>query len=269
MRRKNPEQRVPSFVPQRPFVCRTPGGKADTAVVFIHGITEGPAQFRRLAEWTAALGMDAIALSLPGHGGSARDFARSGRTAWQTYVDSRVDACRSEYARLILVGHSMGGLLSVLTCLRRADGVAGIVTVGCPLHVWVSARAVRSILGMRYFPRADDSAQEAVRRVVNVAPGPTLGYAGWLPRLADLFGMMREVRRGLPRLSLPVLAVQGKRDELVWARRSMGSFRRLVPSVCLQTLLLPDTTHFFCPPADEAVFRAAFTAFCRAVACRP
>ena len=108
-----------------------------------------------------------------------------------------------------------------------------------------------------------------MRNAVNVAPGPTLGYAGWLPRLGDLFSMMRAVRKDLPCLSVPLLAVQGKRDELVWARRSIGCFRRRVSSVCLQTLVLPDTTHFCYPAADEAVLREAFTSFCRAVASRP
>lgn len=129
------------FIPQQPFVLPYADRRSDTAVLFLHGITEGPDQFRRPAAWANDLGFDAAAAVLPGHGGSAGTFARSGREEWEAFVHSLTDEYRLRYPRLILVGHSMGGLLALRTWARRPDGIAGIVCVGCPLHVWVSTRA--------------------------------------------------------------------------------------------------------------------------------
>ena len=181
------------FIPQQPFVLPYADRRSDTAVLFLHGITEGPEQFRRPAAWANDLGFDAAAAVLPGHGGSAGTFARSGREEWEAFVHSLTDEYRLRYPRLILVGHSMGGLLALRTWTRRPDGIAGIVCVGCPLHVWVSTRAVRDLLGVRY-GRADASDERlAILRALNVAPGPTPGYVRWLPRLRDLFTLMADV----------------------------------------------------------------------------
>lgn len=253
------------FIPQPPFVLPCTDRRSDTAVLFLHGITEGPDQFRRPAAWANDLGFDAAAAVLPGHGGSAGTFARSGREEWEAFVHSLTDEYRLRYPRLILVGHSMGGLLALRTWTRRPDGIAGIVCVGCPLHVWVSTRAVRDLLGVRY-GRADASDERlAILRALNVAPGPTPGYVRWLPRLRDLFALMDDVRRELPSVRVPLLAVQGARDELVDARRSLRCFRRRVAPEFLRTLVLPQTTHFLYPPTDAAALREAFRAFCRSL----
>ena len=257
---------TPEFIPQTAFVSpASDGERSEDAVLFVHGFTEGPEQFRPMAAWANALGLDAVALSLPGHGGTADDFARSGRRAWEECVFGETDRLLTLYRRIVVAGHSMGGLLALRTWARRPDGIAGIVCVGCPLHVWVSPRAVRDLLGVRY-GRADASDERlAILHALNVAPGPTPGYVRWLPRLRDLFTLMADVRRELPSVRVPLLAVQGARDELVDARRSLRCFRRRVAPEFLRTLVLPHTTHFLYPPTDAAALREAFRVFCRSL----
>lgn len=249
------------FTPQAPFISHAGPERSRTAVLFIHGITEGPEQFRDMAAWANATGLDAMALVLPGHGGTARDFARSGREAWEEHVCRQVERHGKEYTGLILAGHSMGGLLSLLAG-RHHQGITGIVTIGCPLHVRVAPRAVRNLLGLRYLPSLGGSDLEAMRRAVNVAPGATLGYLHWLPRLRDLFALMHDARRTLPHLNLPLLAIQGARDELVDARRSLACYRERVHPDRLHTLVLPESTHFRYPATDLQALREAFTTFC-------
>ena len=65
-------------VAHQPFSCELEG--ATTAVIFIHGILEGPYQFHGLAEKILDQGMSSFGILLPGHGGSAREFAKSHRT---------------------------------------------------------------------------------------------------------------------------------------------------------------------------------------------
>lgn len=246
------------FTPQLSFIRKADGGVCARAVViFVHGITEGTEQFREPAAWAGEMGMDSVVLSLPGHGGTAGAFARSGRKAWEDCVYEAVERCRREYDHIFLVGHSMGGLLSMLAWLHDAERIAGVVVIACPFHVRVTGRAVRHLLKVRYPSGTDSPEVEAMRRAVNVAPGPTLAYLRWLPRLRDLFAMMREVRRGLSRLRVPLLVVQGMRDELVDARRSLRCCRGRVPQRWLRVLELPRSTHFLYAPAEWVGLREA------------
>ena len=60
---------------QKPEFC--PVKNTNTIVIFIHGIVEGPAQFKDLMKLTIQHGYSAVSLLLPGHGGTGKDFARS------------------------------------------------------------------------------------------------------------------------------------------------------------------------------------------------
>lgn len=103
------------------FSCCHAAG-ADTVLLFIHGIVEGPAQFRPLFRAAERRGISAVSLLLPGHGSDGRAFARSRMRQWQEYVDAAAAHLRRRYPHVVLVGHSMGGLLAMETCrtgLRR------------------------------------------------------------------------------------------------------------------------------------------------------
>lgn len=57
---------------QKPEFC--PVKNTDTIVIFIHGIVEGPAQFKDLMKLTIQHGYSAVSLLLPGHGGTGKDL---------------------------------------------------------------------------------------------------------------------------------------------------------------------------------------------------
>ena len=61
---------------------------ADTLVLLIHGITGSPHQFDALAQRLYAEGNSVQSLLLPGHGGTAKAFAQSGRLQWEQSVNT-------------------------------------------------------------------------------------------------------------------------------------------------------------------------------------
>lgn len=249
----------PPFSPQKCFTQHA--GPTDTLALFIHGITEGTEQFREMATWANQLHADAIALVLPGHGGSAEDFAHSGKQLWREYVNNEMKKYRMKYKRIILVGHSMGGLLAILTYMHNQQAIVGIISIGCPLHVWVTPRAVRNLLSLRYCPSSTNPDVKELRKYINVAPGNTFDYIHWLPRLRDLFNLMDEVRQSLPYIHIPILAVQGMRDELVDPQRSVQCYQQKTNKKFLQLLILNESTHFYYPTPDWTKLQNAFHSF--------
>ena len=229
--------------------------------VFIHGITEGPDQFAPLMAEANAAGYSAVSLLLPGHGGSATDFARTNEQEWTAYVRTRLEQARERYGHIVLVGHSMGTLLSFLAYAERPQNIVGIVAIASPLVVRVRRRAVRNLLraGLGRQLSPDDPAA-SVAQASSVAQGPALGYVAWLPRLADLFRLIARTRKVLKEVSVPTLVVHADGDELVGAA-SLRIFRRKVPARYLDIARLPHSTHFTYDETDRLTLHRLFRDF--------
>lgn len=94
-------------------------------VVFVHGIRLSGAcwqQQKRLARGRVA------APDLPGHG-----TRRGERFTLDSAVDAVTEAIDEVGGRAVLVGHSLGGYVSIATAARYPDRVASLVAAGCSL----------------------------------------------------------------------------------------------------------------------------------------
>ena len=115
----------------------------DVCAVFIHGFMGSPAQFSRLAEVARAAGSQSRLITLPGHGGGVREFMRAGRSAWLAHVETELAALRAQHEKLLLVGHSMGGLLAINAAAKQPEGIAGILALALPLYLRATANGLR------------------------------------------------------------------------------------------------------------------------------
>ena len=155
----------------------------------------------------------------------------------------------------------MGGLLAINTYCYNPQSIVGIVTIGCPIYVWVTARAVHNLLGFRYFPTDTNEEHVTLQNVINVAPGPTLEYRHWIPRIKDLFMLIDDTRKNLPAIHIPLLAIQGMQDELVDARHSLSYFTEHTDRNCLSTLKLTESTHLRYSDNDKKTMEEAILSF--------
>lgn len=103
-------------------------GPSGTApVVFLHGAGMDHTVWRYQTRWLAHRGERVMAPDLPGHGASDGE-PRHSVPEWSEwlgeFLDSRVDGA------VTLVGHSMGGLISLEIAARDPDAVGRLVLVG-------------------------------------------------------------------------------------------------------------------------------------------
>ena len=230
---------------------------ADTAVLFIHGIVGTPCHFDDLI----SLLPDTVSvhnLLLAGHGGSARDFARASMKTWEQQVEAAIAALAETHPHIYLVAHSMGALLSIEAALPHKE-VEKLFLLAVPLRIALTpAMAGNSwkVYGGNIAP--NDHAALAAQRCCGVAQTKNpLPYLGWIPRFLELFSKIRAVRKLLPKLITPSLAVQSMKDELV-SPRAMDDLRRN-PYITL--LPLPHSGHYYYPPTDKEALHEAFTTF--------
>lgn len=176
------------------------------ALVCIHGILGSPRQFDSVGARLFDR-CDVIAPVLPGHGGNALDFAKSNMAAWQAAVNQTVDdACR-RYDRVILLGHSMGGLLLWKAAMQYP--VAGLVTVAMPLKFRYLPHALFNCLKVAFTKRPC-----LPREMCGVNPHPLYGCIGWIPRYLELFRKAKVVQGCLTQIQAPVRCFYFERDEL-------------------------------------------------------
>lgn len=230
---------------------------ADTAVLFIHGIVGTPHHFDDLIALLPPT-VSVHNLLLAGHGGSARDFARTSMQEWEAQVEAAVTALAEAHQHICIVAHSMGGLLSIEAALRHKE-IEKLFLLAVPLRITLTpAMARNSWKVYRGNIPENDHAALAAQRCCGVAQTKNpLPYLGWIPRFLELFAKIRMVRALLPQLTTPCLAVQSLKDELI-SSRAMGELGR---NPHITVLPLPNSGHYYYPAEDKQTLQETFLSF--------
>lgn len=89
--------------------------KSEKAVLLLHGYMGYPGELVSVSEMLYSIGYDVFVPLLPGHGTNAKDFLSSSSSSWLKKSEESLVSLLSEYERVVVVGHSMGG--SIMTIL--------------------------------------------------------------------------------------------------------------------------------------------------------
>lgn len=199
-------------------------GEGDIAVVMLHGVGGGRGAWADQLEAFAAAGYCAIAWDAPGYGDTPAiepyDMAGLARS-----LERLLDAIAAP--RVVLLGHSMGGMLAQEAMTAFPRKIAGLVlsatspAFGRPEGTWqqdflrqrlgpldagrtmadLAPALVAGLIG----PDADPAGIRLATEVMARVPGDTYRKA-----LRAIVGFDR--RAALPEIAVPVLALAGERD---------------------------------------------------------
>ncbi|MCL2695692.1 MAG: alpha/beta fold hydrolase [Clostridiales bacterium] len=253
---------------QEAIVCEREG--AESIVVFIHGFMGGPGQFADWLEAVYAAGYSVAALLLPGHGGSAPEFARASRADWLACVQAEVDRWAAKYEKVYLVGHSMGGLLALLASTwtvpeiagqARNDmeketannAVAGVVAIAAPLKIRLALlRKLRLLLYPKGHPIAT-----AYRQGNSIT---RLGPFALIRPFRELMRLMKQTKESLPQVEAPVFLAHSKYDETTNSKSAELLCEGLTNAPC-ETLTLGKSWHAWYETGESALITERLLAF--------
>ncbi|MBL8164814.1 MAG: alpha/beta fold hydrolase [Anaerolineae bacterium] len=223
---------TPTIMPgAEPFFQR--GGSV--GCLCLHGFTASPAEVRWLAQHLAVQGLSVYAPRLPGHGSDPRHLARCTWQDWYTATLDGYHLLRAQCERVVVVGHSMGGMLALLLAAHVPLDAAAVLASPAffpPRMVWMA----QAYQYMRPFTdQRDDSPLNDTVRAEQAARGePVIGrvrYDLWSSRaVVQLFQLADVLRQVLPQVTLPLLLVYSEQDQTV----SLESMRLIAANVASQ-----------------------------------
>lgn len=227
-----------------------------TVIVFVHGIMGSPLQFEYMIQkLNGAYSIEN--LLLPGHGRTMRDFQKSSMTQWQSYVDERIRLLQKTYQNIVLVGHSMGCLLSVQTALSSPQQIRGLFLTAMPLKIHISFSYVRNSLIAAFSKNSGNALIAAARKLKSVSVSTPFEYLLAIPRCIELIKKCKITRGLIKELRLPVVVIQSENDEIV----SGKSLRYVKEKQNIQAAIVRNAGHYYYPPDAEAQISRALEQF--------
>lgn len=212
------------------------------SVVLVHGIRTSATMWRSQLAYLEARGTPAFALDLPGHG-TRRGEAFTIEDAFAT-IDEAVRSAARE-GPVLLVGHSMGGLLSLAyTGAEEQPPVSGLVAASCTVVPRGTGLLLyRALAGaLNTLPdRGRWLSQQILQATLPEETQDDFGAGGYaldvqdvaLTSLASL-----DLVSALARIAQPLWFVNGQYDQL---RTHEALFQGLAPHA--ELIVVPRSTH--------------------------
>jgi acylglycerol lipase len=203
-----------------------PADPPSAIVTIAHGGAEHSGRYAWTAEQLNARGHAVYAIDHRGHGRSG------GPRAYVDRIDNAVadlhtltDLVRERHPGLplVLLGHSMGGLISLSYALRYQNELAGLV-LSAPLAVLeanpaarVFVRALSAVVPRLPIYKIDGTTVSRDPEVVRAYNEDPLNHRGMLPArtVGEIAATVATNAPRLPELKLPILTVYGSGDRLV------------------------------------------------------
>lgn len=231
-------------------------GEGPHAVLLLHGLTGTPYDVAPFAEALHARGLAVRAPLLAGHSDLASLEATSWRD-WYASAEHAFEALRDGgRRRVILLGFSLGSLLSLRLAALRPHDVTGMVALAVPLAFpgWQrtaigalarlrTTRGLGRLVGMLPKDGPDVRSEHAFRQSPSLRGFP-------FPALAEMIALQDEVGELLPRVRTPLLLLHGRHDHIAPVEHSARVAQR-VGSSAVQRVVLPRSFHILAHDLDR------------------
>jgi len=209
-----------------------------------------PATLKKLAEQLAVRGIASLRYDKRGARGWKAEFGRPEDFRFKDYVDdaaSLVTFLRGKFARVVLVGHSEGGLVAILTARRvPVDRLVLLATTARRQGDLLKAQLEKKLPPDRFADVAKAIDSIMAGQIVDPPPQALPIPPAMQPSIASAF--TEDPIDPLKQIIMPTLIVGGGRD-LQLARVDLLALSAAAPAA--KTLWLPEMNHVLVDVTDD------------------
>lgn len=225
-------------------------GQGPRTFLCLHGLVDSARIWKRLAPGLAERG-ETVLLDQRGHGRSGAPPGPFEREELADDVTAVLDALELE--RAVLVGHSLGGIVSLTTALRHPDRVSGLILLGTASQCSEKAAAWYEKIALA----GEASGLEGLAETI-YGPGSDRRIEGEARAIAAVTRTLKSLhdRPLTPRLGeiqCPALVMVGDKDPM--KPRASQIIAEAISESTFQTL--DGVGHWIHVEAPEAVLRAS------------
>lgn len=220
---------------------------SENAVLMVHGFLGTPRHFDAFLPLIPD-GWSIYNVLLDGHGGAAKDFAKTSMKRWRTQIKTTLDKICENHKNVYIIAHSLGTLLSIEFSASHQDKIKAMFLLACPLKVKVAPKILKNSLNI-IFDRIDESDPYALatKNATSVKTDKRLWiYLGYIPRFIELLAYVKVSRKNILSVDVPCHVFQSCKDELV----SNKALKYIERNNKLTVSLLKNSGHFYYIPND-------------------
>ncbi|OQX63889.1 MAG: hypothetical protein B5M51_04515 [Anaerolinea sp. 4484_236] len=189
-----------------------PGNK--TGCLLVHGFTGAPKEMRWMGEYLAEQGFSALGVRLAGHATRPEEMIRTRYVDWIHSVEDGYYLLKGAVDRVVLIGLSMGGALSLLMASKL--DVAGVFAMSTPYQLSDARVKYTKFFSkfISYLPKTKEEPgstwvdKDAWQDHISYPQNPVRSIAELPPLLA-------EMRSALPQVDVPTLLVHSRNDTYI------------------------------------------------------
>ncbi len=213
--------------------------------VLLHGYTAAPKEMRELGEYLAGRNYTVRGVRYAGHGTCPEDLARTSWRDWVASARGAIEELRDPCDQVWSIGLSLGGLIGLY--LAEHDRVDGVIALAPPIRVLDRRMPFARLVWpfKPYSPKglADLHDPAALAHHADYDRFPTRSTA-------ELYDLMRRVRRNLSSIRVPLLLIHARHDRVV-AFDSADDILRRVGSIEKEHVTLEKGGHVITEDYDK------------------
>lgn len=220
-----------------------PDGPPRAVVLIVHGISEHSGRYQRVGAQLSEAGFGVVAYDQRGHGQTEGPSGHIERfTEFLDDVEDHLDEVRSVGVPVILLGHSMGGLVATAYAISDRPAPDLLILSGPALGTdtpnWQQVAGQKlAQLSPKFFVKPPGFDTGVLSRDPKVGEAyvddPLVKPGGSAQLLSQMLDSMQSTASQINELTVPTLCVHGEADELVpaWASEILAPLPNVTRTV--------------------------------------
>lgn len=182
-----------------------------------HGYKASPREMDNLADFLNGFGATTYQVRLKGHGSSPIGLKYATWQEWYDSVQRGYAILKNSCSKIVIIGFSTGGLLSLLTCANKSQDIEAVITINAALKLLdIKTKMVPGINLWNEMLEKLKIEKGKMEYVDDVPENPKINYSrNYLKGVEELGDLMEECSKNLSKIVVPALIIQASKDPVV------------------------------------------------------